>query len=145
MIDWIRLKIDDDMTLQNGSVKTMDNKSKLIYTNFCSLKAAMKPLTRDEQVLYNSLPTCYVCDNPFSDNNIEVRDHFHLTDGYGRGACMEGNLNFQFPLFFHNPSEYNLHLCIRKLALNENLDVIEPITQTSIRRNICRRERENKK
>ena len=63
---------------------------------------------------------CYLCKEPFSDQNPKVMDHDHIS-GQFLGSCHNTcNLNAQkkyiLPVFFHNFSGFDSHIIIRDVA-----------------------------
>jgi hypothetical protein len=80
----------------------------------------MTPMTPEEVRLYDSATTCYLCNNPFTQDKIKVRDHDHLTGVYRGAACNGCNINYKLPSFipvvFHNLSGYDAHFIIPELG-----------------------------
>ena len=44
-------------------------------------------LTSEEKIHHENAESCYVCENNFTNENREVRDHCHVTGSY-RGASL---------------------------------------------------------
>lgn len=100
-----------------------------IYNDHLKHVVPMTPLTTEEETLFANSKTCGICDKEFTETDIKVRDHCHLTGKWRFSSHQTCNLNYQvpkfIPVFFHNLTNYDSHLFIKKLALNEeNVDVI---------------------
>lgn len=100
-----------------------------IYNKHLKIVKPMQALSEFEQQSFNSSMFCHICTHPFDDEVTKVRDHCHLTGRYRGAAHANCNLNFQIPrfipVFFHNLGNYDAHVFIKKLALNqEKIDVI---------------------
>ncbi|XP_066596509.1 uncharacterized protein [Prorops nasuta] len=70
---------------------------------------------------------CYICEKPFSVNDVKVRDHDHIT-GLFRGAAHNScNINYKLklniPVIFHNLSNYDAHFLIRDITNSFEGDV----------------------
>nr|XP_015840324.1 PREDICTED: uncharacterized protein LOC103313332 [Tribolium castaneum] len=95
-----------------------------IYKKYLSIVQPMLPLTIQEEFDYLTATDCHICQKPFQQNDIKVKDHCHLTGRYRSAAHSNCNLNFQIPNFipivFHNLTNYDSHLFIKELALEES-------------------------
>ena len=69
---------------------------------------------------------CWICDNDYVDNDVKVRDHFHITGKYRSSAHRDFNINLKLnqkiPIMFHNLKNYDSHLIMQKLG-NFNLKI----------------------
>lgn len=77
-------------------------------------------LTLEEQVLHGWAEECHICERPFAEGEIKVRDHSHLTGHYRGAAHNACNLNYKeprhIPVVFHNLTNYDAHFIIKALA-----------------------------
>ncbi|XP_071055118.1 uncharacterized protein [Onthophagus taurus] len=103
---------------------------KFIYNKYFKTVKPMLPLTVDEQRNFDSAENCFICQNPFTSDQVKVRDHCHISGRYRGPAHTNCNLNFQLqnfiPIFFHNFSGYDCHLFIKEMADadEDGLDVL---------------------
>ncbi|KYN38931.1 hypothetical protein ALC56_06691 [Trachymyrmex septentrionalis] len=76
----------------------------------------------------------HICERPFEEGDLRVRDHCHLTGRYRGLAHSRCNLHYQdtyvIPVFFHNLTGYNAHFTIKDIANSfvSRVDVL-PITK----------------
>jgi hypothetical protein len=84
-------------------------KAKIIY----AMNEPILQLTPEEEQQYNEAKICYMCDKSYTEEDIKVRDHCHITGKY-RGAS-HCNCNIQatnpnfIPVYLHNNSHYDAH------------------------------------
>lgn len=94
-----------------------------------NLKTPMIPLTEEELVTFKSSILCYMCEKPFEETDIKVRDHCHISGKFRGAAHNNCNLKYKNPYFlpvlFHNLSGYDSHFIIKKLDYDsKQIDVI---------------------
>jgi hypothetical protein len=70
-----------------------------------------------------------VCHTPFSEKDVKVRDHCHITGKYRGAAHQSCNLNLRLtkkiPVVFHNLRGYDSHLIMEEIGkFNEKINVI---------------------
>ena len=75
---------------------------------------------------------CHFCNKEFSEDDVKVRDHCHVTGQFRGAAHQSCNLrvrtSLKIPVFFHNGSGYDFKHFIRKLyKIDRNIKII---TQT---------------
>ena len=66
---------------------------------------------------------CHICKNQYSEEDIRVRDHCHITGNYRGSAHQDCNLklrlspnNIQIPVFFHNLRGYDSHFIMQQIG-----------------------------
>ncbi|KYN13278.1 hypothetical protein ALC57_14541, partial [Trachymyrmex cornetzi] len=63
---------------------------------------------------------CHICERPFEEEDLRVRDHCHLTGRYRGPAHSRCNLQYYdmyvIPVFFHNLAGYDAHFIIKDIA-----------------------------
>ena len=83
-----------------------------------------KPLkmTDDDELSFRLEDKCHICDNRYTDKDIRVRDHCHITGKYRGSAHQECNLklripeNIKIPVIFHNLRGYDSHLIMTEIG-----------------------------
>ena len=86
----------------------------------------MELLTKEHQESYKNAKICYICKEKFENRYVEdkkyrkVRDLYHYTEEYRGAVHSICNLKYIVPkkinLAFHNGSNYDYNLIIKKLA-----------------------------
>ena len=83
-----------------------------------------KPLvmTEENKLDFESAKYCHICKNRYSEEDICVRDHCHITGNYRGSAHQDCNLklrlsptNIQIPVFFHNLRGYDSHFIMQQI------------------------------
>ena len=84
-----------------------------------------KPLvmTEENKLDFESAKYCHICKNRYSEEDICVRDHCHITGNYRGSAHQDCNLklrlsptNIQIPAFFHNLRGYDSHFIMQQIG-----------------------------
>ena len=84
-----------------------------------------KPLVMSEknQLDFNSSKKCYICQKQYTDEDIRVRDHCHITGEYRGSAHQDCNLKLRLspskikiPVFFHNLTGYDSHFIMQQIG-----------------------------
>ncbi|XP_071057056.1 uncharacterized protein [Onthophagus taurus] len=93
---------------------------KFIYNKYLKTVKPMILLTTDEQRNFDSAENCFICQNPFTSDQIKVHDRCYISGKYRGPAHRNCKLNFKLqnfiPIFFHNFSGYDCHLFIKEMA-----------------------------
>jgi hypothetical protein len=75
-----------------------------------------------DEKLFNESDVCHICNTELDED--KVRDHCHITGKFRGAAHNECNINYKIPKFipvyFHNLSNYDSHLLIKKLRGSNN-------------------------
>lgn len=77
-------------------------------------------MSMEDEVLFAMTQECEICGAPYTDRDVPVRDHCHLTGRYRGSAHSDCNLLYKesrnIPVVFHNLTNYDAHFLIKKLA-----------------------------
>lgn len=94
-----------------------------LYYKYLEPVKPMIPLLPEEEIDFQSAKTCHICEKKFTKTDIKVRDHLHTTGRFIGASHNSCNLNFKvpnfIPVFFHNLSNYDMHLFVKHLALHQ--------------------------
>ena len=78
-------------------------------------------MTDQDRMDFKAAKTCFICEEPFEEEEQPVRDHCHLTGKYRGAAHNECNLKWQYKkhinVFFHNLRGYDGHLLCQYIGL----------------------------
>ncbi|XP_030745136.1 uncharacterized protein LOC115874172 [Sitophilus oryzae] len=112
-------------------VKELEDNAKIIST---ALKIFLPmDLTSEQRNNFNKATHCHVCEKPFDEKNIKVRDHCHLTGKYRGPAHKKCNLNYKdsqtVPVLFHNLSSYDGHMVVKALAETKGNISVLPVNK----------------
>ena len=84
-----------------------------------------KPLKMSEcdEKEFQKSEVCHICDKKYTDKDIRVRDHCHITGKYRGSAHQECNLNLKLdsdkikiPVLFHNLRQYDSHFIMQEIG-----------------------------
>ena len=84
-----------------------------------------KPLkmTKDDEEEFQKAQECHICNKKYTDKDIRVRDHCHITGKYRRSAHQECNLKLRIkpeeikiPVIFHNLGGYDSHFIMQEIG-----------------------------
>ena len=84
-----------------------------------------KPLvmTEKNKLNFESSNKCHICNKQYSEKDIRVRDHCHITGEYRGSAHQDCNLKLrispskiQIPVFFHNLRGYDSHFIMQQIG-----------------------------
>ena len=84
-----------------------------------------KPLkmTKKDEEKFKKADECYICDKKYTDEDIRVRDHCHITGNYRGSAHQECNLKLRvnpeqlkIPVIFHNLRGYDSHFIMQEIG-----------------------------
>lgn len=87
--------------------KILDTQKKMIITN-------------KQEKEFQDATFCHICEKPFKEGDIKVRDHDHINGLYRGCAHQDCNINlnhknFKVPVYFHNLKGFDGHLIIQGL------------------------------
>ena len=84
-----------------------------------------KPLkmTKDDENKFEKAEECYICNKKYTDEDIKVRDHCHITGNYRGSAHQDCNLKLRvnpeqlkIPVIFHNLRGYDSHFILQEIG-----------------------------
>ena len=84
-----------------------------------------KPLimTEDDEQRFRTMDGCHICGEKYTDKDVRVRDHCHITGKFRGSAHQECNLklrikpeNLKIPVVFHNLRGYDSHLIMQQIG-----------------------------
>ena len=84
-----------------------------------------KPLnmTKENEEEFQKADECHICNKKYSDKDIRVRDHCHITGKYRGSAHQECNLQLKLnpekvkiPVIFHNLRGYDSHFIMQEIG-----------------------------
>ena len=84
-----------------------------------------KPLvmTEDDAVCFKLMNKCHICGEKYTDKDVHVRDHYHITEKFRGSAHQECNLklrikpeNHKIPVIFHNLLGYDSHFIMQQIG-----------------------------
>ena len=84
-----------------------------------------KPLkmTSDDELCFKLEEKCHICSEKYTDKDIRVRDHCHITGKYRGSAHQECNLKLRIdpekikiPVIFHNLRGYDSHFIMQQIG-----------------------------
>ena len=111
---------------ENAVYKFMENM--LEEVNWCKSKMKKhfnKPLkiTKENETDFQKATKCYICDKPYKEKDIQVRDHCHITGKFRGSAHQDCNLKLQIkpetikiPVIFHNLRGYDSHFIMQEIG-----------------------------
>ena len=84
-----------------------------------------KPLkmTENDELRFKQIDECHICGNRYTDKDVRVRDHCHITRKFRGSAHQECNLrlrikpeDIKIPVIFHNLRGYDSHFIIQQIG-----------------------------
>ena len=76
-------------------------------------------IKEDNENFENSIK-CWICDNDYVDNDVKVRDHWHIPGKYASSAHRDCNvnlkLNHKISVVFHNLKNFESYLTMQELG-----------------------------
>ena len=111
---------------ENAVYKFMENM--LEEVNWCKSKMKKhfnKPLkmTKKNETDFQKAAKCHICDIKYTNKDVRVRDHCHITGKYRGSAHQDCNLKLQIkpetikiPVIFHNLRGYDSHFIMQEIG-----------------------------
>ena len=84
-----------------------------------------KPLvmTKDDEQRFITMDGCHICGEKYTDKDVRVRDHCHITGKFRGSAHQECNLklrikpeDIKIPVIFHNLRGYDSHFIMQQIG-----------------------------
>ena len=84
-----------------------------------------KPLvmTEDDETRFKLMDKCHICGRKYTDKDVSVRDHCHITGKFRGSAQQECHLklrikpeNLKIPVIFHNLRGYDSHFIMQQIG-----------------------------
>ena len=84
-----------------------------------------KPLkmTENDETCFKLMDKCHICDQKYTDKDVRVRDHCHITGKFRGSTHQECNLNlrikpedFKIPIIFNNLRGYDSHFIMQQIG-----------------------------
>ena len=84
-----------------------------------------KPLvmTEDDEQRFRTMDGCHICGEKYTDKDVHVRDHYHITGKLRGSAHQECNLklrikpdDIKIPIIFHNLRGYDSHFIMQQIG-----------------------------
>ena len=73
-------------------------------------------MTDEDEANFEAINHCHICDNKYTDKDVRVMDHCHITGKFRGSAHQECNLKLRIkpedlkvPVIFHNLRGYDSH------------------------------------
>lgn len=79
-------------------------------------------MSSEDEINFQNATTCYVCQKPFTETNIKVRDHNHSLPGNNYRGCSHQSCNLlvrrkkMIPIYCHGLGNYDGHYLVRMFA-----------------------------
>ena len=86
-------------------------------------KCFNKPLvmTEDDEQCFRTMDGCHICGEKYTDKDVRIRDHCHITGKFKGSAHQECNLklrikpgDIKIPVIFHNLRGYDSHFIMQQ-------------------------------
>ena len=80
-------------------------------------------MTKEDEDKFQKANECYICNKKYTNEDIRVRDHCHITGKYRGSAHQECNLKLRvnpeevkIPVIFHNLRGYDSHFIMQEIG-----------------------------
>ena len=111
---------------ENAVYQFMENMLEEVkYCKNIMKKRFNKPLrmTENDEEKFQKAEECHICDKRYTEKDIRVRDHCHITGEYRGSAHQECNLKLRInpeeikiPVIFHNLRGYDSHFIMQQIG-----------------------------
>ena len=80
-------------------------------------------MTEDDEQCFRTMDECHICGNKYTDKDVRVRDHCHITGKFRGSAHQECDLklrikpeDIKIPVIFHNLRGHNIHFIMQQIG-----------------------------
>ena len=80
-------------------------------------------MTDNDEQCFRTMDGCYICGEKYTDKDVRVRDHCHITGKFRGSAHQECNLklrikpeDIKIPVIFHNLRGYDSHFIMQQIG-----------------------------
>ena len=80
-------------------------------------------MTEDDEQHFKTMDGCHICGEKYTDKDVRVRDHCHITGKFRGSAHQQCNLklrikpeNLKIPVIFHNLGGYDTHFIMEQIG-----------------------------
>ena len=80
-------------------------------------------LTEDDEQCFRTMDRCHICSEKYTDKDVRVRDHCHITGKFRGSAHQECHLklrikpeDIKIPVIFHNLHGYDSHFIMQQIG-----------------------------
>ena len=80
-------------------------------------------MTEDDEQHFRTMDRCHICGEKYTDKDVHVRDHCHITGKFRGSAHQECNLklrikpeDIKIPIIFHNLRGYDSHFIMQQIG-----------------------------
>lgn len=87
------------------------------------LKRSLLAMSDKDEQYFKEAHECHICNQAYTNKDIRVRDHCHITGIYRESAHQDCNLKlrinpkeFKIPLIFHNRRGYDSHFIMQEIG-----------------------------
>ena len=80
-------------------------------------------MTDEDEANFEAMNHCHICGDTYTDKDVQVRDHCHITGKFRGSAHQECNLKLRIkpedikvPVIFYNLRGYNSHFIMQQIG-----------------------------
>ena len=80
-------------------------------------------MTEDDEMCFKLMDKCHICGETYTDKDVRVRDHCHITEKFRGSVHQECDLklrikpeNLKIPVIFHNLRGYDSHFIMQQIG-----------------------------
>ena len=123
----VLVKAENEMESKNLPNKFVKSLIKKVREAHLGLKKKKISMTEKDWKIFRNETVCWLCRKEFEKEGekMKVRDHCHYTGKYRGAAHLDCNRKFKkpdfTPVFFHNLENYDSHLFVRNLGLEDGV------------------------